>query len=190
MVLDKYYPMFTLLGQSLGSVVLGIEAMIKFIPDIYFETTGYAFTYPLFHYIANTPVCTYTHYPTISSDMLNRVEAKNSAFNNRQFIAKSQFLTKLKILYYRLFARLYSLSGRCACCVMVNSSWTQAHINELWSLTYRTKIVYPPCDVIKFDTIFDHKKHDENFYIASVAQIRPEKNHQLQIRALAKFLNM
>lgn len=169
-------------------MVLGVEAFLKFIPDIYFETTGYAFTYPLFHYLANIPVCCYTHYPTISSDMLQRVQNQSQSYNNRRLISRSPFLTKVKLYYYKFFAYLYSVCGRCAVCVMVNSSWTQAHINYIWSLTYRTRIVYPPCDVRKFEPIFDSSKHDENFYIASVAQIRPEKNHQLQIRALAKFI--
>jgi len=36
---DKY-PVFTLLGQSLGSIVLGFEALLKFQPDIYLDTMG------------------------------------------------------------------------------------------------------------------------------------------------------
>lgn len=162
--------------------------MLKFIPDVYFETTGYAFTYPLFSYCAGVPVASYTHYPTISSDMLHKVSSQHVAFNNRPMIGKSPILTKCKLIYYRLFARLYSLCGRCADCVMVNSSWTQNHINEIWSLAYRTKIVYPPCDVARFEAIFENTAHDQNFYISSVAQIRPEKNHQLQIKSFAKFL--
>ena len=188
LVLDKYYPMFTLLGQSVGSLVLAIEAFVKFIPDIYFETTGYAFTYPLYKHIANVPVCCYTHYPTISTDMLEIVTQQVPRYNNRRLISQSVLLTKCKMVYYQLFAKMYSWCGRCSDCVMVNSSWTQAHINNLWSLAYKTRTIYPPCDVNKLEPVFSDKRHDENFYIASVAQIRPEKNHQLQIRALAKFL--
>ena len=120
--------------------------------------------------------------------MLQKVQNQNHSYNNRQLISRSPLLTQCKLVYYKTFAKLYSLCGRCSACVMVNSSWTQAHINYIWSLTYRTRIVYPPCDVKKFEPIFDDNKHDENFYIASVAQIRPEKNHQLQIRALAQFI--
>ncbi|CAF0800194.1 unnamed protein product [Brachionus calyciflorus] len=188
LVLDKYYPVFTLLGQSLGSMLLGVEAFLKFIPDVYFETTGYAFTYPLFHYLANVAVCCYTHYPTISTDMLENVSRQVSTYNNRRLISQSQILTKAKMIYYKIFANIYSYCGRCSDCVMVNSSWTKGHINNLWSLAYRTQVVYPPCDVKKFDAIFNNEKHDKNFYISSVAQFRPEKNHQLQIRALGKFL--
>ena len=42
------YPLFTLLGQSIGSMVLGMEALLKFVPDVYIDTMGYAFTIPLF----------------------------------------------------------------------------------------------------------------------------------------------
>ena len=34
------YPMMTLLGQSVGSIVLGFEALLKFQPDIYLDTMG------------------------------------------------------------------------------------------------------------------------------------------------------
>jgi len=31
----KRYPYFTLLGQSVGSMVLGLEAFVRFVPDVY-----------------------------------------------------------------------------------------------------------------------------------------------------------
>jgi alpha-1,2-mannosyltransferase len=34
------YPFLTLLAQSLGSIVLGFEALLKFQPDIYMDTMG------------------------------------------------------------------------------------------------------------------------------------------------------
>lgn len=34
------YPVMTLLGQSLGSIVLGFEALLKFQPDVYIDTMG------------------------------------------------------------------------------------------------------------------------------------------------------
>ena len=37
---DKWYPVLTLLGQSLGSVVLGLEALLRCPPDIYIDTMG------------------------------------------------------------------------------------------------------------------------------------------------------
>lgn len=40
--------MFTLLLQSLASVLVGLEAILKFTPDVYFDTMGFAFTLPVF----------------------------------------------------------------------------------------------------------------------------------------------
>lgn len=36
--------------------------------------------------------------------------------------------------------------GRCAEIVMVNSSWTEEHINDIWNIPLKTHRVYPPCD--------------------------------------------
>lgn len=123
-----------------------------------------------------------------STDMLELVSSNRTNFNNREIISRSRTLTRFKMTYYQLFARLYGWCGRSAACVMVNSTWTQNHINQLWQLAYKTRIVYPPCDVKLFEPVFGDKRHDQRFHIVSVAQFRPEKNHALQIHALAKFI--
>ena len=46
------YPVFTLLGQSLGSVFLAWEAFTLFMPDIFVDSMGYAFSLPLFANLA------------------------------------------------------------------------------------------------------------------------------------------
>ncbi|CAK9025436.1 unnamed protein product [Durusdinium trenchii] len=65
---------FTLIGQSLGSLVVGWEALCQLRPDIYIDSMGYAFTLPLFSLLAGSRVGCYVHYPTISTDMLEQVE--------------------------------------------------------------------------------------------------------------------
>lgn len=44
--------------------------------------------------------------------------------------------------------------GSCAHLVMVNSSWTQSHIEKLWRTPERTKRVYPPCDTSGLQVLF------------------------------------
>ncbi|CAM9002610.1 unnamed protein product [Rhodiola kirilowii] len=44
---EATYPRFTMIGQSLGSVYFAWEALSKFTPLYYFDTSGYAFTYPV-----------------------------------------------------------------------------------------------------------------------------------------------
>lgn len=74
------FPHFTLLGQSVGSVFLGWEALTEFVPDIYIDSMGYAFTLPLFRYLGGCSVASYVHYPTISTDMLSVVRERNPRY--------------------------------------------------------------------------------------------------------------
>lgn len=80
------YPRFTLIGQSLGSMVLAWEALSELIPFLFVDTSGYAFTYVLAR-AAGSYVACYTHYPTISSDMLARVRNRASLYNNHSGIS-------------------------------------------------------------------------------------------------------
>jgi len=89
------YPHFTLIGQSLGSMVLGMEAICKLVPDIFIDTMGYSFTFPIFRYLGGCKIACYVHYPTISTDMLSKVASGTTAFNNSSFISKSSILTQL-----------------------------------------------------------------------------------------------
>ncbi len=62
------------------------------------------------------------------------------------YVCGSTWLSRCKIIYYTIFSWIYGFVGSCAHLAMVNSSWTQSHIEELWGIPYRTKRVYPPCD--------------------------------------------
>ncbi|KAG5558012.1 hypothetical protein RHGRI_008049 [Rhododendron griersonianum] len=84
---ETTYPRFTMIGQSMGSVYLSWEALSKFTPLYYFDISGYAFTYPVARMFGCKVVC-YTHYPTISLDMLSRVRGRSSTYNNDALIAR------------------------------------------------------------------------------------------------------
>lgn len=185
----KWYPFFTLAGQSLGSVILALEAVCKFTPHYFIDTMGYAFSYPIFRVASGSKVACYTHYPTISEDMLRTVDSSAASFNNRPFIASSSILTFCKLLYYRLFARLYAFVGRFSSLVLVNSSWTRQHINSIWAVPERTHLLFPPCDTRAFLSLPLHRNQDNRYTVVSVAQFRPEKNHQLQLRSFERFIN-
>nr|CAG4642565.1 EOG090X07J8 [Evadne anonyx] len=184
------YPCFTLIGQSLGSVILGFEAIWKCVPDVYIDTMGYSFTYPVFRYLGGCEhIGCYVHYPTISTDMLTRVVSRFSTYNNHSIISRSKLLSQLKIVYYKLFAALYGLVGRCAHTTMVNSSWTENHINQIWKVPTQTNKVYPPCDVKEFLQL-SVDSDPESIRIISVAQFRPEKDHPLMIRSFYKLIDL
>ncbi|KAM1054103.1 hypothetical protein ACFX13_001553 [Malus domestica] len=180
---EATYPRLTMIGQSLGSVYLSWEALTKFTPTFYFDTAGYAFTYPMARLFGCRVIC-YTHYPTISCDMLSRVRRRSSMYNNDDFIARSNWLSSCKVVYYNIFSRMYGIVGSCAHLVMVNSSWTQSHIEKLWNIPTRTKRVYPPCDTSGLQALPLERPAEPAKFI-SVAQFRPEKAHGLQLEAFA-----
>ena len=180
------WPRFTLLGQSIGSIILGLEALMTFAPHVYIDTMGYAFTMPLFRWLGGSRTASYVHYPVVSSDMLKQVSGQVNAFNNNSKISRSRFLTKLKVYYYRLFAKVYGFMGRRSEVVMVNSTWTHGHISQLWG-SKKLYIVYPPCDTSAFQRV-PIERDRKTFRIVSIGQFRPEKNHDLQLRVLKRFL--
>ena len=61
---------------------------------------------------------------------------------------------------------------------MVNSSWTRGHIIDIWGSSL-IHTVYPPCDVTEFAKL--PLNEDKQKHVVSVAQFRPEKDHQLQV---------
>ncbi|KAF9433729.1 asparagine-linked glycosylation protein [Entomortierella beljakovae] len=180
---DAKWPRFTLLGQSIGSIILGWEALKCIVPDIWIDTMGYAFTYPAARAFGGCQVVAYVHYPTISSDMIGRVASRESAYNNASEVSSSKFYTYLKLVYYRFFALLYSFVGAFAHIVMTNSSWTKGHIDSLWNI--KSTIVYPPCDTEAFK---DSPLRGRERIVVSVAQFRPEKGHGLQLDSMAQLL--
>ncbi|ETN83742.1 glycosyltransferase, group 1 family protein [Necator americanus] len=66
-------------------------------------------------------------------------------------------------------------------------SWTSGHIKRLWHCD-DVKIVFPPCDVTAFLTLEQNSEEkfsrDKVVRIMSIGQIRPEKNHRMQIEIL------
>lgn len=184
------YPVLTLLGQSCGSLILGLEALIRETPDIFIDTMGCAFTFPLFKLLAGCRIACYVHYPTISSDMLKQVSLNEESFNNHPSVARSQVLTCAKLLYYNMFAKLYGVVGSFSDLVMVNSTWTRNHILELWSVPEKTHILYPPCNIRVFQQLSLTRCEGVRYNIVSVAQFRPEKNHPLQIAVFRRLLKL
>jgi hypothetical protein len=71
----KRYPRLTLLLQALGSMAVGLECLWRCPPDVFIDTTGAPFIYPLARLLAGCTVGAYVHYPIISSDMLAKVPA-------------------------------------------------------------------------------------------------------------------
>ena len=140
----RYYPVFTLLGQSIGGGLLALEALLRLNPEVFIDTMGVASSYPIARYIFGSKVACYVHYPAISTDMLSLVGRREASYNNRAIISNSYVLSRVKVVYYQMLAFVYGLQGACAHAVLCNSSWTAEHIMDLWGIDPR--IVPPPCN--------------------------------------------
>eukprot|EP00798_Chlamydomonas_sp_ICE-L_P016151 gene16151-22311_t len=184
LILPERYSHFTLVRQAIGSMKLGHEALSKLVPEVFIETTGWAFTFPLAR-LAGSRVACYVHYPTVSTDMIGRVWSQEAGYSNNSAVSGSYLKALVKVVYYNIFALLYGMAGACSQVTMVNSSWTRRHIASLWwGWQSSPERVYPPCDTEELQKLPLDRRLKELF-IVSVAQFRPEKNHRLQLEAFA-----
>ncbi|GAB7366733.1 hypothetical protein MBLNU230_g0689t1 [Neophaeotheca triangularis] len=201
-VLPSKWPHFTLLGQSLGSLVLAWDAFNLVVPDIFIDTMGYAFTLAACKWLfPSIPTGAYVHYPTISTDMLRSLQTDvNSHQGGAHAGLGSGVRGRLKQFYWELFAKLYSRVGGNVDIVMTNSSWTQNHMASLWgpSRTAQCKphaisVVYPPCAVSelaeKIPVTAGTEASKRTKDILYIAQFRPEKNHSTVIDAFRSYLS-
>lgn len=186
LLVPALYPRLTMVCQALASVFVTIECLWCMIPDVWIDTTGWAFGYPLVKLLGSRVVA-YVHYPTVSSDMLLKVRNREASFNNSDAFVSSSLLSLIKRAYYQLFSYWYGFCGGWADVCMVNSSWTKAHIEDIWWDFCRKSepnLVYPPCDTVALHELpLDRSLEPATF--VSVAQFRPEKNHEVQLEAIA-----
>ena len=131
----KLYPFATMIFQSLASIIVALECILMERPDIFIDTMGCAFAYPFVRLFGWCYIVVYVHYPIISTDMLNSVREQRPSYNNNSIISSNITVSTIKLLYYQVFAFFYALVGYCAQLVIVNSSWTEAHICQLWNIT-------------------------------------------------------
>ncbi|KAJ5774527.1 CAZyme family GT4 [Penicillium paradoxum] len=202
-VVSSSYPYMTLLGQSLGSLVVAYDAFTLLVPDVFVDTMGYAFTLALCKWLfPKVPVGAYVHYPTISTDMLASLDDKTGVQGINSGAGKGM-KGKLKRRYWQLFAKLYGWVGRQVDVVMCNSSWTAAHIRTLWGTGNKSSntsgdgtasspaVVFPPTAVTELQSSIAVDAESEKTrepVVLYIAQFRPEKNHPLVLRSFARFL--
>lgn len=182
MVDPAQWPLLTLLGQALGSVMLAAEAIYKFKPDVWIDTMGYPFTYPLVWFWVGVPIVAYVHFPVISEDMLGKLHPSvTSVYGIRQL---------LKFVYWKMFMSAYRIVGSFVNVTLTNSTWTKNHIESIWTLNSDIEILYPPCSTEKFISEADINTHiwNRENSIICLAQFRPEKRHGLIINEYAQYL--
>jgi alpha-1,2-mannosyltransferase len=158
---------------------------------------GYAFSLAFSKLLFPTmPTGAYVHYPTISTDMLDSLSAKEG--NGLNAGAGKGWKGKLKRQYWLMFAWMYGWVGSHVDVVMTNSSWTQAHIRALWGpmrarrrKTWEIEVLYPPVAVAELEEAVEVSESSEaqrEPILLYVAQFRPEKNQALILRAFSQLV--
>ena len=136
------------------------------------DTHGHPAGYPFIRLFPRIPLVCYTHYPVISTDMINRVRETRDDRNNIR-------VGKVKVIYYHILIKIYGLMGRFITLAFWNSNWTKGHLDYIWKTP--TNVLYPPCNVTSFLELPLSKEPRK--VAISIGQFRPEKDHELQIEA-------
>ena len=186
----------TIIMEAICSNLATIEAIFRFSPEIYVDSTGYGYALciPKILSLGQTKTFAYVHYPIMQRDMIKAI--KNESYNNKSFISNNEVLRTLKMIYYKILFYVYHRILEYCDVVCANSTWTFNHLTKHYNLQPKRpkiiksfKILYPPCDVSlsKPSTnclSFDDRAND----FLSIGQFRPEKNHKLLIQAFAKAI--
>ncbi|EDO18293.1 hypothetical protein Kpol_1039p43 [Vanderwaltozyma polyspora DSM 70294] len=172
----KTWPHLTLIGQALGSIILSLEAIYRCQPDIWCDTMGYPFGYPAVSILTEVPIVTYTHYPVISTDMLNKLRLTPGGLSLKQCV---------KYVYWKLFMLMYQFTGTYVKIAITNSTWTNNHITKIWKHS-KSRVIFPPCSTEKL--IFNEAEWKRENNAIVLAQYRPEKRHDLIIKSFSEYL--
>lgn len=164
----KLYPYATMLFQSLATILVALEGVIYKTPDIYIDTTGAAFSYPIVWLYSRCYIISYVHYPIISTDMLQLVRSQRPTYNNGSGIATSTTVSTLKLIYYQCIAYMYSYVGCYSRLTMVNSSWTLGHIQQLWGFPTATS-TSDSSSITNSVSIGDEGVYDSSSSISSIS---------------------
>jgi alpha-1,2-mannosyltransferase len=174
----ELYPRFTVARQAAASVAAAAAALRALPPALWVDTTGWAFPYPLVR-AAGARVAAYTHYPTVSRDMIGGASA-----GSRRPPPRSAAGRAARRLYFHARAAAYGAAGGAADVAMANSKWTAARVGALWWRRAPPALVYPPVDTADLAALpLDRRL--KRLYVLCVAQFRPEKDHETALRAFA-----
>ena len=195
-VVADSFPHFTLLLQSLGSIIVTHEALALLTPDLFIDTMGYSFgTWYCKLLFSEIAIGSYVHYPFIGTHMVESLTADSGQGVNA---GAGKGLKGLgKKLYWRSLLNLYTWTGTSIDAVMTNSSWTQAHMQRIWGSGRRgthkpaAAVVYPPVsvdEIIEQIPLEGPAVTDREKILLCIAQFRPEKNHELLIESFAQMV--
>lgn len=197
---EGYWKHFTLVGQLLGSALLGFEAMYELSPDVWIDTQGLPGSYFLVNWVLKIPIVAYVHYPIIQQDMFNRLKYQKFSDLKKLSMSYGDLKQAAKLFYWTALFGLYTYLGSLVDVTLANGTWTYNHINNIWHYNkYKgntVEVLYPPCSTEKLaepklESVAEHvteKLAGRKNKMIYVGQFRPEKRHALVLEQYSEFL--
>lgn len=185
----------TMFFQIIGQIIFAFEVVTKCYSDVYIDTTGLPFTYPIFYLFGHAHVTAYTHYPFISKTMVEQIKMDALGIHPRGYRPRGFFKELLLVKYFKLFYYyiifyLYRYTGRYLSYAMCNSTWTFEHMEKIWpNLLKRNSlvIIYPPCNIEVYGSNLDICRENT---IVSFGQFRPEKQQIIQVYIFSELIKI
>lgn len=144
----------TMVFQVVGCMIYALQCIVKYQPDVFFDSTGFSFAFlTVKYFLPHCQIGAYIHYPFINQMMIDHIVSNIERFNNSKIYSKSKVLTKLKYLYYKMMLKIYGLSGNRCDILFTNSTWTDRHMRSVWKkfngdMQLRQSIkLFPPCSI-------------------------------------------
>lgn len=188
-----YWKHFTLIGQTLGSILLAFEALYELSPDVWIDTMGLPGSYLPVSVILKIPIVAYVHYPIIQPDMFNMLKFKQFSDLTRIKPSLSDARDAFKLFYWSALYNFYKYLGSRVDLTFANGTWTYNHIRNIWSMNLNlgktVDILYPPCFAEKESGVVSSAGPREN-KLLFIAQFRPEKRHSLILDEYNAFLKI
>lgn len=171
---SDHWTIFSRYLEGLSHYLVTFTALDKFMPDVFIETFTAHFS-PVAAKLLNPnlKIITYVHYPYTNTEF---VYSYWDTLMGAGVSIKTRLFAAWKLVYHYVLYFIYGFMGRFSDVCFTNSSWTQRHMEGNWP--GKCTILYPPCNVDEFwSQDFDNKKK----VVVSLAQFRPEKQHDLQL---------
>lgn len=147
-------------------------------PGFVVDTHGSPFTFPLASMLQQAEVVPYVHFPTVDPSVMAGPKAGQ----------ESKLKAILRVAAYRLLLVAYRFSGKCISKkgYMTNSNWNARRLSLAWPGAACT-VVYPSAKDLQvgkspITALPKSVDSERRMIIASIGQLRPEKDPKRQIR--------
>lgn len=165
------------ISPALISILISFEALIRFIPDVYFDSIGDVFTYPCFSFFASVPIISSIDHPLLLKSN-----------ENKGLPQPTSWINQFEWIFDRLFMMIYTWCAQCSTLAICHSPWTKKQ-TEIFFDPSRTCCISPPCHIETLAQLPMINRNEQKLQtIVSFGPFRSEENRELQIQVFDQLL--